>query len=272
MQFGMDQDVPGYVSRFNETKEVAWKNYTRTSSDTSLYFPSRFFEADVTTRYAKWWKKSILGLQGFNKNVVRRKRSARLLKFRPDHSALFPPPKLVDDDVPKVLKTMSSENSAEDGLKDEKNADAPSSLPPEHNTLTPLISAVEDCKTVSEDDKLQDGNSVKDGLESEKFDADADATSSLPQEHSTLIPLISVEVFKNVLEDGEFKDANESKEAGLSSERICEPETQGGSYSYLSDASVAKLEERISRLEKLHRELKMARKSREGNAVPKRKG
>ncbi|XP_058788193.1 uncharacterized protein LOC131662426 [Vicia villosa] len=273
MQFGMDQDVPGYVSRFNETKEVAWNNYTRPSSDTSLYFPSRFFEADVTTRYAKWWKKSVLGPQGFNKNVVRRKRSARSLKFRPHHAALFPLPKLVDDDVPKVLKTMSSENSAEDGLKDEKNSDAPSSLPPEHNTLTPLLSAVEDCKTVSEDVKFKDGNSVKDGLESEKnvdANADAEATSSLSREHNTLIlsPLISVEVCKNVLEDDEFKDANESKEAGLSSERMCEPETQGVSYSYLSDASIAKLEERIIRLEKLHRELKMARKSREGNARP----
>jgi len=41
MQFGMDQDVPGYVSRFNETNTIAWENYCRPFSDTSLYyFPS----------------------------------------------------------------------------------------------------------------------------------------------------------------------------------------------------------------------------------------
>ncbi|CAK8565546.1 unnamed protein product [Lathyrus sativus] len=264
MQFGMDQDVPGYVSRFNKTKEVAWNNYTRPSSDTRLYFPSRFFEADVTTRYAKWWKKSVLGPQGFYKNVVRRKRSARSLKFRPHHAALFPPPKLIDD-VPKVLTTMSSENSAEDGLKAEKNVDASSSLPPENNTLAPSMSTIEDCMTALVDVKFKDGNFVKDGLKSEKT---ADAISSLPQKHDTLSHLTSVEDCNPLLEDVEDKDANKSKEARLSSERVCESETQDESYSYLSDASIAKLEERISQLEKLHRELKMARKSREGNARP----
>jgi len=54
MQFGMDQDVPSYVPRFNKTKVIAWKNYCRLISDEKLYFPPRLFEADVTTRYVKW--------------------------------------------------------------------------------------------------------------------------------------------------------------------------------------------------------------------------
>jgi hypothetical protein len=54
MQFGFDQDVPSYVPRFNETEVIAWKNYCRSISDKELYFPARLFEADVTTRYAKW--------------------------------------------------------------------------------------------------------------------------------------------------------------------------------------------------------------------------
>ncbi|CAJ2669338.1 unnamed protein product [Trifolium pratense] len=60
MQFGIDQDVPGCVPRFSETKEIAWKNYCRPMMDKDLYFPSRFFEADVTSRYSTWWKQSVL--------------------------------------------------------------------------------------------------------------------------------------------------------------------------------------------------------------------
>ncbi|XP_045809864.1 uncharacterized protein LOC123904221 [Trifolium pratense] len=74
MQFGMDQDVPSYVPRFNATKAIAWKNYCRPISDKKLYFPPRFFEADVTTRYPKWWKKSVLGRDDFVMNIMKRKR------------------------------------------------------------------------------------------------------------------------------------------------------------------------------------------------------
>jgi hypothetical protein len=38
MQFGMDQDVPDCVSRFNETKIIARKNYCRPLFDTSNIF------------------------------------------------------------------------------------------------------------------------------------------------------------------------------------------------------------------------------------------
>jgi len=37
MQFGMDQDVPSYVPRLNETKENAWRNYCRPISDENLF-------------------------------------------------------------------------------------------------------------------------------------------------------------------------------------------------------------------------------------------
>jgi hypothetical protein len=57
-----------------------------------------------------------------------------------------------------------------------------------------------------------------------------------------------------VLEDG-----NASKEARLSSDIICESRTQEGSYSGSCEAIAAELEERLSRLERKHRELKMAR-------------
>jgi len=58
MQFGMDQDVPACVPRFNENETIAWKNYCRPLSDASLFIPSRFFDAGVTTRYVTWWNRS----------------------------------------------------------------------------------------------------------------------------------------------------------------------------------------------------------------------
>ncbi|KAL5077540.1 hypothetical protein RYX36_016524 [Vicia faba] len=151
---------------------------------------------------------------GSVKNVVPRERNVKSSKCSPDaklsleFSLKLVGPVVDDDDVPsdfipKVLTTMSSENSVEDGLKAEKNvvADAHSSLPQKHNTPSPFIS-VEDCKPVLE-------------------------------------------------EDVEFNDANESKEARMSSDRISESGTQEESYSYLSEASIVELEQRISLLEKV---------------------
>ncbi|XVF34034.1 hypothetical protein REPUB_Repub18cG0022300 [Reevesia pubescens] len=78
MQFGIDQDVPCHVARSNETPEIAWKNYLRPINDRKLYIPSRFFESDITVRYLEWWKKlSMVVQQDVIKGIVRRKRSSR---------------------------------------------------------------------------------------------------------------------------------------------------------------------------------------------------
>jgi hypothetical protein len=118
-----------------------------------------------------------------------------------------------DDDpsgsIPKLLKTISSENIVEDGLiaKKDVDSDAHSILPPKDNTLT---ICVEDCKHVSENVQFEE-------------------------------------------------DANGSKEARLSSDTICKPETQMESYNYLSEVSVAELERRIKQLERVQRKRKRAR-------------
>ncbi|KAG5546498.1 hypothetical protein RHGRI_018623 [Rhododendron griersonianum] len=51
MRFGMDQDLPGLVPRFNDIPEVAWENYSRPIKDGRLYVPSRLYKLDVTTQY-----------------------------------------------------------------------------------------------------------------------------------------------------------------------------------------------------------------------------
>ncbi|XP_015081584.1 serine/threonine-protein phosphatase 7 long form homolog [Solanum pennellii] len=57
MQFGYDQDFPKWIPRSPSSPELAWYNYSRPiASDLRLYYPSRLFEPDVTTRYFKWWR------------------------------------------------------------------------------------------------------------------------------------------------------------------------------------------------------------------------
>ncbi|XP_027063169.2 uncharacterized protein [Coffea arabica] len=59
MQFGFDQDVPGFVKRSSNCQplEIAWSNYNRPIKDVKLHIPARLFESDVTTRYLEWWDK-----------------------------------------------------------------------------------------------------------------------------------------------------------------------------------------------------------------------
>ncbi|TXG67702.1 hypothetical protein EZV62_008977 [Acer yangbiense] len=55
VQFGLDQDLPGCGAQINDYgKPISYEN---------LYVPPWLYEADVTTRYLEWWKKSILHLQ-----------------------------------------------------------------------------------------------------------------------------------------------------------------------------------------------------------------
>ncbi|KAK2387313.1 serine/threonine-protein phosphatase 7 long form protein [Trifolium repens] len=214
MQFGFDQDIPGFVSRFNDTEAIAWKNYSRRlpDSNNSFYFPARLFEADVTTRYAKWWKQLIFGHSDFVKNIVRKKRT------------------------PGSRKRRSFVGKANTSTNDHiSNDDVPSDYVPNH-----LI-------TMPSENSVQDGSEARGNI-------NAGASSSLPPKQITLTPLTSIENCKHVLEDG-----NASNEARLSSDIICESGTQEGSYVDLCVALAAEVEESVSRLWRVHREIKMAR-------------
>ncbi|XP_022717925.1 uncharacterized protein LOC111276446 [Durio zibethinus] len=63
LQFGMDQDIPGCVSRSNDSPEIAWSDYIKSPGGGKLYIPPTHFEGDVTTQYLKWWTQSVLSLQ-----------------------------------------------------------------------------------------------------------------------------------------------------------------------------------------------------------------
>ncbi|RAL45341.1 hypothetical protein DM860_013737 [Cuscuta australis] len=51
MQFGMDQDHPGFVARADGSPEIAWNFFSRPVLDLKLWVPPRLFESDVTTRH-----------------------------------------------------------------------------------------------------------------------------------------------------------------------------------------------------------------------------
>ncbi|XVF77545.1 hypothetical protein PTKIN_Ptkin14bG0053600 [Pterospermum kingtungense] len=83
MQFGMDQDLPGCVSRCKGNPEIAWRNYNRPIQDAVFYVPPRLFESDVTKQYSDWWKQSMQAHFDAIMPFVRRLRSPRKLVHVP---------------------------------------------------------------------------------------------------------------------------------------------------------------------------------------------
>ena len=73
MQFGMDQDLPGFVPRLNEFLDIAWNDYSKPISDEKLYIPPRLFKAGITARYLDW-KQSMFDQQETSKSIVPEKR------------------------------------------------------------------------------------------------------------------------------------------------------------------------------------------------------
>ncbi|KAK1355362.1 hypothetical protein POM88_048618 [Heracleum sosnowskyi] len=66
MQFGLDQDVPPHVIRFNDSPKSAWRSYNRSMRGMKLYIPPRLLESDVSSRYVIWWR----GLLPVSEQVV----------------------------------------------------------------------------------------------------------------------------------------------------------------------------------------------------------
>ncbi|PNX59202.1 hypothetical protein L195_g051297, partial [Trifolium pratense] len=153
---------------------------------------ARLFEADVTTRYANWWKQSILGRGDFVQNIVRKKRNPGSRKHRPfvgngngSDDGSKPKTRKVDE----FYADVHHENSVPDCSQMTK-----------HNTVIPSM-YVEDSNHVSKD-------------------------------------YIELSVWS--LEEG-FKDANGSKEAEISSDRVYISETQGKSCNYAIRNKVSSL-------------------------------
>ncbi|VVA22744.1 PREDICTED: serine/threonine-phosphatase 7 [Prunus dulcis] len=97
MQFGFDQELPCSVTR-RRNSDVAWKHYNREIKNVKLYLPPRLFEGDVSTKYLKWWKQSVLGLEDANEAAVpqeKKDQSVNCSLLRANHTPAPPsfPPK-----------------------------------------------------------------------------------------------------------------------------------------------------------------------------------
>ena len=230
LQFGMDQDVPSYVPRLNETKDIASENYCRPIHDKRLYFPPRLFEVDVNVRYAKWWKHSVLSCNDFVKKIVCRKRSASWRKQR--HCVGIANRSGNDVGVPpgfsfNLVDTLNFGNFS-DGCskaKTRKVDDFQADLPCEN-----FVTDVKVCKPVLKECKC-------DGKVNESNNLLNECCSTPSADYEKIIPVKGPvskdnnEFSIGVLEDG-FKDANESKKERMCSDRVCLSETQGESRSY----------------------------------------
>ncbi|XP_058220050.1 uncharacterized protein LOC131330472 isoform X1 [Rhododendron vialii] len=117
MQFGMDQDLPGVVARFDDTPEIAWENYIRPIKDGKLYVQSRLYKSDVTTRYFKWWKQSKLAQKGAVKGAKGRKSITTSLRKLPEE----PKEKNVENDALGTPIKRKWVNATKSSGKDEKS-------------------------------------------------------------------------------------------------------------------------------------------------------
>ena len=125
MQFGIDQDLPGHVARYNMSPGIAWSHYNRSIGDSKLYIPPRLFEADVTMRYFEWWKQSMSAKKDAIKNFVTRPRDSRRIPRvysgkMENYNVFVPPSSFVEcfkiDTVKetKLLGTLSEKSLAID--------------------------------------------------------------------------------------------------------------------------------------------------------------
>ncbi|KAK1355358.1 putative C globular stage [Heracleum sosnowskyi] len=121
MQFGMDQDIPQWISKSNVTSETAWEYYNRPVCDAKLYMPPRLSEGDVTTNYLSWWEKSVVNLQGDTKGVLRGLRSST-------STPNFPKRRKWGDDLMQIWRCCVLDRQTSGGT----------SLAVDGNFLTPL--------------------------------------------------------------------------------------------------------------------------------------
>nr|KYP60891.1 Serine/threonine protein phosphatase 7 long form isogeny [Cajanus cajan] len=268
MQFGMDQDVPDCVPGFYGTEAITWKNYCRPISCRSLYFPARLFEGDVTTRYAKWWKQSVLSYQDFAKNIVHQERNPRphLPKANTNGNDADVPPGF----PPKLVRTVYFGKSGGDDSNARKgniDDDVPTKILSKQCTPTPCISD-EKFKHVLEENKC--GDMAQSSVKGKTYqcrslsNASSSSATAYYENVKRISPLTKL-VVNDVIEplmggmEEDFEDANGSNESWMSSEGVSLSGPQGESYSCASGTKVMDLEQRINRLETVIKKLKIAK-------------
>ncbi|CAL0299516.1 unnamed protein product [Lupinus luteus] len=255
MQFGMDQDIPGCVPRCNKTKAIAWENYCRPIYHRSLYFPSRLFEADVTTTYARWWKQSVLDHLDPVKSILQKKRSARRSSScwthtskanRGSNDAGVPP-----GFPPKYVGNMISSKCCDDGSKRLNHCN--------HNiaaTSHVVVRNLNHCSVL--DDLEEDNKSLGNETAYEYQHLSNQCSSASTSDHGAVEKILQLsklyEKDNNVegsiggLVEG-FEDANRSERSRLSRDKACLSGTQDEDHNDSTETHIEEFERRINKLE-----------------------
>ncbi|KAJ6753588.1 PROTEIN MAIN-LIKE 2 [Salix purpurea] len=107
-------------ARMNITREIAWMNYNKPTSDTKLYIPSRLSESNVTTRYLKWWEQMVLGKNKKVSGSSQHQRSAK--RSKPDLQVSKGEKTSIDPDVPPGFRPKNNMNVSRISAKKDKPA------------------------------------------------------------------------------------------------------------------------------------------------------
>ncbi|KAI9079997.1 hypothetical protein K1719_038062 [Acacia pycnantha] len=254
MQFGIDQDIPGSVTRINETRETAWNYYIRPIFDRKVYIPSRFFEPDVTTRYVEWWKEFVQGHHDPVKNLVQRKRSPRTLKKR-CNDANTPP-----GCPPKHTKS-SSFGSSSGFLVEGSESNQIGVFPSSFATGKTDVSVANGADIFAEKENLIEYVGPKCDMKTKEMRSFAFATDrgTIGQVDLQMKPLVEIESetsMAGLQETGEKVNGNQgSQQSSLAYDRVNLSWIEEDN-SYAFDMFVEDLENRISKVERVLAELK----------------
>ncbi|RDX71493.1 hypothetical protein CR513_49155, partial [Mucuna pruriens] len=107
MQFGMDQDIPAMLTRYNENP---WMSYSQLVSDKNLLTAlSSCHRPNVTSRYYRWWKQSNPSKEGDMHDHCVVSSSEHLLLTLPSvkkegEGSFGPPPGFTSKTLPSVKK------------------------------------------------------------------------------------------------------------------------------------------------------------------------
>ncbi|RYR20394.1 hypothetical protein Ahy_B03g065503 isoform A [Arachis hypogaea] len=236
LQFGLDQDIPACVQRLDESEAMAWENYCRPISERKMYFPSRLFEADVTSGYAEWWKNSVLcNVDPAIHNAQHKKRAgfsniAALLNKAKR--------KTIDAEIPDVPPGFAP--------KDDRKEAA-------HKVLNAANSS-EDCgATTRHPGKVTSDEEGKNLSSSAASTADYGAAGEPLQQKQKVVIIVDDDSESEpsmVAMEEDFSGENGTREQEMSSEKVNHSGNEGEGHGYSSDLHImVQVEERIRRLE-----------------------
>ncbi|XP_015954683.1 uncharacterized protein LOC107479053 [Arachis duranensis] len=245
LQFGLDQDIPACVQRLDKSEAMAWENYCRPISERKLYFPSRLFEADVTSGYAEWWKNSVLCNFDPAIHIAQHKKRAGFSNI----AALLNKAKrkTSDAEIPDVPPGFAPKNDRKEA---EGNCDADV---PAHKVLNAANSS-EDCgATTRHPGKLISDEEGKNLSSSAASTADYGAAGEPLQQKEKVVIILDDDSESEpsmVAMEEDFSGENGTREQEMSSEKVNHSGNEDEGHGYSSDLHImVQVEERIRRLE-----------------------